>query len=144
MLKPGGYVENNFGERGRIKDAFVGGVPPHEMRSTGTWIVVEWHNGRATEEFHHLKVRGLNLIDGHWDIRVVAPTPEEIGKELDAGEWVDAPERVPPQTVSFQASPLMAKVICAFAEREGKTVSELIRGWIHERIKAEREKLKGV
>lgn len=142
MLKPGGYVECNFGKRGRIKETFVGGVPPHEMRTTGTWIVVEWHNGNV-EEFHHLMVRGLNLIDGHWDIRVVAPTPEEIGKEMDAGEWVDAPERVPPQTVSFQASPLMAKIICEFAKRQDKAVPDLVRGWIRDRILEERKKIKG-
>jgi hypothetical protein len=69
-----------------------------------------------------------------WDLRVLTPHG-----------WQDAPEAIPrigaSTTISLRMPTQMLSILKAFAQREGIGYQVLLKRWLDERIREERDKL---
>ncbi|MCH7483254.1 MAG: hypothetical protein IIC31_10575 [Chloroflexi bacterium] len=64
---------------------------------------------------------------------------------IDPGGWVDAPEAIPrvraSTPISLRVPTQMLRILKLFAEREGVGYQVLMKQWLDERIRDERDKL---
>ena len=64
---------------------------------------------------------------------------------IDSNEWVDAPEAIPrvraSTAISLRVPTRMLRILKLFAEREGVGYQVLMKNWLDERIREERDKL---
>lgn len=68
-------------------------------------------------------------------------------REIDPREWEDAPEAVPrhaeSRAISIRLPVAMVDLLRGFAEREGVGYQVLIKHWLDDRLREERDRLLG-